>query len=147
MVYLVALFILQTATFQVVLATDGDRTYVIFLYADGGIQFSGSGGHHAQVGISVGDMKETHPDSGTPDIIRVATGSNVNVPGKYIYRIDMKPSEYMNMVSYCYRSLNDLNSTIHPKTSYLILKNASLHHIANYLVATCLHILITWSTI
>ncbi|XP_065905366.1 IgGFc-binding protein-like isoform X2 [Dysidea avara] len=90
----------QTNTFQVVLATDGDRTYAIFQYADNGIGWSESGGEHAQVGISVDNIKETHPDSGTANIIRVATGSNVNVAGRYIYRIDVGPSSSTEMREY-----------------------------------------------
>ena len=81
------------------MATDGLLSFVIFLYADGEIQWAtgsasggtdGLGGTPAQVGFDAGDGIRyfTVPGSQTDEIINIASTSNVNIPGMWIFRID-----------------------------------------------------------
>ena len=93
------LYVLQTNTFQAVLATDGLFSYVIFLYADNEIQWTtgdasngtnGLGGVPAQVGFDAGDGVHyaAIPESCTDAIINITQTSNVGVPGVWMFRID-----------------------------------------------------------
>ena len=81
------------------MATDGVSAFVIFLYADGGIQWTtgdasggvdGVGGTPAQVGFNAGDGLRfaTVPNSQTPEIINISSTSNVGIPGVWIFRVD-----------------------------------------------------------
>ena len=90
---------MQTNTFQAVLATDGLRSYVIYLYADGEIQwtsgdsshgFNGLYGKAGQVGFDAGDgIRHTDiPASYTNAIINVTHTSNVGIPGVWVFRVD-----------------------------------------------------------
>jgi len=71
------------------------ETYAIFLYADGGIQWTtgdadggtdGLGGNPAQIGFNRGDGTNFGiiSSSGTADVVNVASTSNVGVDG-YTY--------------------------------------------------------------
>ena len=71
---------LQHNTFQVVLATDGEKSFVFFIYYD--IQW-GSGG----VGFSAGDGVRSFTDSLASEALD--HGSNVDIPGVYAYRVDL----------------------------------------------------------
>ena len=98
------LIIPQTNTFQCVLASDGFMSYVIFLYADGLIQwttgddsggFDGLGGTQAQVGFNAGDDEMrfyNHPDSRTANIINITSTKFPDVEGvesgMLIFRVD-----------------------------------------------------------
>jgi hypothetical protein len=80
-------------TFQVVLATDGIRTFVAFLYED--IQwFEGAseiGSLNTTIGFNAGDgiRSFTLPDSLTADgILNLDSTSNVGRPGVYMFRVD-----------------------------------------------------------
>ena len=78
------------------LATDGLLSFVIFLYADGEIQWttgdvlSDSTGWPAKVGFDAGDGIRYFavPGSWTAAIINIASTSNVGIPGMWIFRID-----------------------------------------------------------
>ena len=81
------------------LATNGVKSFVIFLYADGEIQWTtgdrsggyrGFGGTEALAGINAGDGKNfvTIPGSLTPKIISITQTSNVGNPGVWIFRVD-----------------------------------------------------------
>ena len=81
------------------LATNGVKSFVIFLYADEGIQwttsvdsgvFRGLGGTRALAGINAGDGENfvTIPGSLTPKIINITQTSNVGNPGVWIFRVD-----------------------------------------------------------
>ena len=81
------------------LTTDGLLSFVIFLYADGEIQWTtgeasggtdGLGGTPAQVGFDAGDGIRYFavPGSQTDEIINIASTSNVGIPGMWIFRID-----------------------------------------------------------
>eukprot|EP00731_Ephydatia_muelleri_P016460 Em0009g884a len=76
----------KTNTFQAVLATDNVRSYAIFQYADGLIQWPSSG---AQVGFNAGNNVNyvNIPGSRTPYILNIAGNSNVGIGGKWIFLI------------------------------------------------------------
>jgi len=93
------IFISQTNTFQAILATDGLQSFVIFLYADGEIQWTtgdasggsgGLGGTPAQVGFNAGDgiRYAAIPQSRTNEILNIASTSNIGVPGIWVFRTD-----------------------------------------------------------
>ena len=97
--------LLQTNTFQCVLATNGVESFVIFLYADGRIQWTtgdnsggddGLGGTEALGGINAGYGENfiTIPGSLTPGIINITQTSNVGIPGVWIFRVDHGNSMY-----------------------------------------------------
>ena len=79
--------------------TDGRRSFVIFLYADGEIQWTtgdasggtnGFGGTAAQVGFNSGDgiRFASVPGSQTMAIVNIDTTSNVGIPGVWVFRVD-----------------------------------------------------------
>ena len=81
------------------MATNGVNSYVIFLYADGEIQWTtgdasgginGFGGTPAHVGFNAGDgiHFENVPGSQTSEIINIASASNVGIGGVWIFRVD-----------------------------------------------------------
>ncbi|CAD5126546.1 unnamed protein product [Dimorphilus gyrociliatus] len=86
-------------TFQAVLTTDGHRSFTIFNY--GNISWTtgtssdgdknGLGGTQAQAGFNAGDGRRYFnlPHSRTHNIIDVESTSNVGIPGKWIFRIDL----------------------------------------------------------
>ena len=79
------------------LATDGIWSFIIFLYADGLIQWttgdssggtSGLGGNAATAGYDAGDGENFFniPGSGTSEVINITQTSNVGNPGMWIFR-------------------------------------------------------------
>ena len=81
------------------LATDGRRSFAIFLYLDDGIQWTtgdrnggdnGLGGTEAQIGYDAGDSINyyTVPGSMTPSIVDIETTSNVGTPGMHVFEVD-----------------------------------------------------------
>ena len=89
----------QRNTFQCVMASDGQRSYIYFLYADGLIQWTtgdasggmeGLGGTPAQVGFDAGDGVRfaTIPESQTAAIINISSTSNVGITGMWIFRVE-----------------------------------------------------------
>ena len=73
-------------TFQAVLATDGVRTFVMFLYED--IQW---GSAQTTIGFNAGDRFQsiTLPESLTTEgVLNLENSSNVEIPGVYIFRVD-----------------------------------------------------------
>ena len=76
---------MQANTFQFVLAADQQMTFVFFIYAD--IQW----GDDATIGFSAGKGENRIfdvPGSRTNQALNIDEGSNVNVTGVYIYRVD-----------------------------------------------------------
>ena len=73
-------------TFQVVLATDGEKTFVTFLYED--IQW---GDAETTIGFNAGDQLQaiTPPESLTTEgVLNLENTTNVGIPGVYIFRVD-----------------------------------------------------------
>ena len=75
------------------------ESFVIFLYADGEIQWTtgdasggtnGLGGSEALAGINVGDgiTSVTIPGSLTPSIINITQTSNIDIPGIWIFKVN-----------------------------------------------------------
>ena len=87
--------LLQTNTFQCVLATNGVESFVIFLYVHDKIQWTtgntldGLGGTEAVAGINAGDGVNyvTIHGSLTPEIINITETSNVGIPGVWMFRL------------------------------------------------------------
>ncbi|XP_056187494.1 sushi, nidogen and EGF-like domain-containing protein 1 [Falco biarmicus] len=87
-------------TFQAVLATDGATSFVMLNYGDlqwttglanDGNAYSGLGGTPAQAGFNSGDDLHYYniPGSRSPAVLRVGHRSNVGVPGRWIFRVDV----------------------------------------------------------
>ena len=79
--------------------TNGRRSFAIFNYADGEIQWTtgdasggsgGFGGTPAQVGFNAGDGLRfaNVPDSQTVEIVNITSTSNVDRPGVWMFRVD-----------------------------------------------------------
>lgn len=86
-------------TFQEILITNGQHSFTIFNYknitwttgtASGGNRNTGLGGTPAQVGFNAGDGKIFYAvnASRTPAILGINHMSNINIPGKFAFRID-----------------------------------------------------------
>uniref|UniRef100_A0A914V6F4 Sushi, nidogen and EGF-like domain-containing protein 1 n=1 Tax=Plectus sambesii TaxID=2011161 RepID=A0A914V6F4_9BILA len=85
-------------TFQVALTTDGIQSFAIFYYnnitwttgTSTGGNTSGLGGTPAQAGFDAGDGKTLFmiPGSCMDDIITIGDRSNVDSPGKWLFRVD-----------------------------------------------------------
>ena len=74
--------LLQENTFQVVIATDGQRTFVFFIYDD--IEWG-----FANIGFNAGDNVRSFMVPGALSFDSVdIEGSNVGRRGVYIYRVD-----------------------------------------------------------
>ena len=100
---------MQVNTFQCVLATNEFESFVLFLYNDGGIQWTtgdginglgvidrlggdginGLGGNEATVGISSGDSYNyiTVPSSQSPNVLNIDQTSNVGNPGVWMFKV------------------------------------------------------------
>ena len=87
------------------MATDGQNSFVIFLYADNGIEWTtgdasggidGLGGTPAHVGFNAGDgnRSATVPASRTPAIIDIETTSNVGILGMWVLQVDEEELEF-----------------------------------------------------
>ena len=76
----------QVNTFQVVLACDGDATYVLFLYGD--IQWSRNNiaiGFNGGDGVNFFNLPSAFTASGFSGL---SNTSNVGIPGTFIFRVD-----------------------------------------------------------
>ena len=85
----------QTNTFQCVLFTNGAQSHVLFLYADGLIQWtvakhSQKQDMNALAGVNAGDGVNYAivPESLNTQIINVSSTTNVRVGGIWLFRID-----------------------------------------------------------
>ena len=88
--------------------SDGTLSFAIFLYADGGIQWTtgdnsggagGRGGTPAVAGVNAGDgiQSATVPGSKTQDIINIAMTSNVEIPGMWVFKVNEDISQDASM--------------------------------------------------
>ena len=77
---------IQLNTYQVVIATDGSETYVLFLYRD--VQRSRA---RTNIGFNAGDgirgFNLPRP-FGRSDYQDITNSSNVGIPGSYYFRVD-----------------------------------------------------------
>ncbi|XP_053565879.1 sushi, nidogen and EGF-like domain-containing protein 1 [Bombina bombina] len=104
-------------TFQIVLITDGHRSFTIFNYetiewttgrhASSGGDSSGRGGIAAQAGFNAGDGWRYFniPGSRTDDIAGIGNTTNVGIPGRWVFRIDnnhVQVGECRNTTSVCW---------------------------------------------
>ncbi|KAL8220175.1 UNVERIFIED_CONTAM: hypothetical protein K2H54_040035 [Gekko kuhli] len=87
-------------TFQAVLTSNGHLSFIMLHYQDiqwtsgkasGEDAFTGQGGTPAQAGFNNGDAKHYFniPGSWTPSIINVCSTSNVMVPGRWVFQVDV----------------------------------------------------------
>ena len=87
------------------------ESFVIFLYADGGIQWTtgdasggsnGLNGTEALAGINSGDGVNFKTISGslTSRIIDIAETSNIGIPGIWIFRVDEIEGNITNILFY-----------------------------------------------
>ena len=76
---------IQANTFQAVLATDGEKSFVFFIYMD--IQW-GTGG----IGFNAGDgVRSFSLNESVTDAARmIMDGSNVGVVGEYAFHVDLQ---------------------------------------------------------
>ena len=75
------------------MVTDGEISFVVFLYADNLIQWLWSSDHidnPAEVGVNAGDGIRffRHPDSNTLKLLNITSTSNVDMPGVWVIRTD-----------------------------------------------------------
>ena len=91
---------MQRNTFQVVLITDGECSFVTYLYADRRIRWTtgdasggqgGLGGTPAVAGFDAGDEARffSIPGSGMPAIVNIERTSNIDVRGQWTFRVDL----------------------------------------------------------
>ncbi|XP_066895273.1 alpha-tectorin isoform X6 [Kogia breviceps] len=103
----VLLFPLEVNTFQAVLVSDGSYTFTLFNYyeinwttgtASGGDPLTGLGGVMAQAGFNGGNITNyfSLPGSRTPDIVNIQETTNVNVPGRWAFKVDGKEIDPAN---------------------------------------------------
>ncbi|EPQ01995.1 Alpha-tectorin [Myotis brandtii] len=94
-------------TFQAVLVSDGSHTFTLFNYyeinwttgtASGGDPLTGLGGVMAQAGFNGGNLSNffSLPGSRTPDIVNIQETTNVNVPGRWAFKVDGKEIDPAN---------------------------------------------------
>ena len=108
--------ILQTNTFQCILATSAIDSFVIFLYADQRIQWTtgdasggnnGLGGTEALAGINAGDgiNSITIPGSLTPSILNIAQTSNVDISGVWMFSVGQGNVVMCIIMYYCHDNI------------------------------------------
>ena len=84
---------LQTNTFQAILITNGNQSFIVFNYLDNGINWikGDSGSIPAQVGVNFGGeplINFSLPGSRTEQISDIELNSNINRKGQFVYRVD-----------------------------------------------------------
>ena len=77
-------------TFQTVIATNGRHSFTVFNYGTLMWSYTNSASIHALAGFNSGLNGTFYQLNGslTLDILKISNGSNVNVKGKYVFRID-----------------------------------------------------------
>uniref|UniRef100_A0A670Z162 Alpha-tectorin n=1 Tax=Pseudonaja textilis TaxID=8673 RepID=A0A670Z162_PSETE len=98
-------------TFQALLISDGTSSFAMFNYeeinwttgtASGGDPLTGLGGVMAQAGFNGGNSTNyfSIPGSRTPDIVNIEETTNVNVPGRWVFKIDGREIDPANGCSF-----------------------------------------------
>ena len=92
------------------LAQSENDTYALYLYADGLIQWTtaislngssnGFGGIAANVGVDFyyPDSDYYLPGSGTCSIIHIASRSNVNIPGLFVFLLEARAQQNFGII-------------------------------------------------
>ena len=90
-------------SFQVALTSDGEKTFVLFMYRE--IQW---GRGRSTVGFNAGDRVHFYAlaQPNTDTNITLETDSNINVPGVYAFRVDqievlLPPGENISKEKHC----------------------------------------------
>ncbi len=98
------------------MATDGESSFVFFLYPEGGIEWDFPG----QVGLNAGDGIRffSHPDSFSSRLTNIHTTTNVGTPGVWIFRVD--GSEIVPAGCSNQNSGNFLSNTLHTYKNYRV---------------------------
>ena len=97
---------MQRNTFQVVLATDGSSTYVMFLYGEMGW------GREPTIGFNAGDFTcgYTLPQSAYGgSVSNLTSSSNFGQPGTFLFRVDQNDIIGKLIASQIFRSLQFLH--------------------------------------
>ena len=78
-------FVFQDNTLQVVIATNGQVSFVLYIYSN--IEWG-----VANIGFNAGDNVRSFmvPGARTFQTRNIENGSNVNIPGLYMYRVDRR---------------------------------------------------------
>ena len=94
----ISILLFQTNSFELALATDGKRTFAIYVYANDKMQWTtgdrdggknGLGGDEARVGIIKDDGSTFYiRGSNTPDVMKVHEASNTGLRGLWYFRVD-----------------------------------------------------------
>ncbi|XP_044255979.1 nidogen [Tribolium madens] len=108
----------KTNTYQLVIITDGAKSFVELLYPKEGIQWiqgtgdeSGLPDARAQAGfISAEGKMYTLPGSGTEQVRNLEVWSNIDLPGQFIYRVDGNDVVGPDLI------IDDLKSDENPQT-------------------------------
>ncbi|XP_052447930.1 alpha-tectorin [Carassius gibelio] len=98
-------------TFQAVLISDGQASFAMFNYgeinwstgtASGGDPLTGLGGTTAQAGFNGGDVSHFFnlPGSRSNEVVNIEQTTNVNVPGRWFFRIDAEQIDPANGCSF-----------------------------------------------
>uniref|UniRef100_A0AAY4DW95 Tectorin alpha n=1 Tax=Denticeps clupeoides TaxID=299321 RepID=A0AAY4DW95_9TELE len=98
-------------TFQCILISDGAAFFAMFNYgeitwstgtASGGDPLTGLGGTTAQSGFNGGDVSHFFnlPGSRSNDVVNIEQTTNVNQPGRWLFRIDSEQIDPANGCSY-----------------------------------------------
>ena len=91
------LYDFQTNTFQCILVSSVNESYVIFLYPDKRIQWTtgdnsggknGLGGTEALAGINAGDGVNSITINVSSSIVNITKTSNVGIPGIWMFKVD-----------------------------------------------------------
>ena len=105
---------MQVNTFQVVLSTDGEKSFIFFIYAD--IQW-GMGG----IGFNAGDgvRSFTVPRSRTLSARVIEESSNVGVTGVYAFRVDLLDMVRPGGESDCYSYQSQTTTRSNTKSQWI----------------------------
>ena len=95
-----------TNTYQCVLATNETASFALFLFADNLMEWIVSdveGTHPALVGFNSGDgvTSLTLPTSRTDRVLSITTSTNVQRPGKWLFRTDSSDIKMPRKLSNC----------------------------------------------
>ncbi|CAJ0955151.1 unnamed protein product [Ranitomeya imitator] len=94
-------------TFQALLISDGTSSFAMFNYeeitwttgtASGGDPLTGLGGVMAQAGFNGGNSTNffSVPGSRSPEVVNIEESTNVNIPGRWLFKIDGKEIDPAN---------------------------------------------------